>query len=324
VRLNGFRRPEWFAQGPMRCSISYLSAKRRAQARMSRILWTYLRVRRWYTCTPRLSSLRRAVNAVRDGLPGRAARRLKRAAVWACGVPGAVIGRMKRTGKCPRLPHSVLSTQYSVLGTPARWSFDRKMEELIARFAEVSHVTRKSGNVVSRFSITHSYNPSLCFVFSNDYQIFYADSSEYSFSRINLDGEVKMIVKKAESFHSISQKEKDKIYERFSELAKQWPEGVVKEAVQFPTHRPFFDSIVIDEKGRTFIKKVKPVLDETKNVEFDIFDREGYYLYRTVLPFSPEVIKNGYFYDLFTSDETGEVKIIRYKVLNWDRIKDSL
>ena len=199
-----------------------------------------------------------------------------------------------------------------------------KILENIARFAEVSHVTRKSGNVVSRFSITHSYNPSLYFVFSNDYQIFYADSSEYSFSRINLDGEVKMIVKKAESFHSISQKEKDKIYERFSELAKQWPEGVVKEAVQFPAHRPFFDRIVIDEKGRIYIKKVKPVLDETKNVEFDIFNRDGYYLYRTNLPFSPEIIKNGYFYDLFTSDETGEVKIIRYKVLNWDRIKDSL
>jgi hypothetical protein len=199
-----------------------------------------------------------------------------------------------------------------------------KILENIAQFAEVTQVMRKSGNVVQTFSITHTYNPSLYVVFSNDYQIFYGDSSEYSFSRINLDGEVELTVKKEEAFHTISQKEKDKIYEGFSELMKQWPKGVVEEAVQFPVHRPFFERILLDEKGRVFIKKVKPVLDETENVEFDIFNREGYYLYKTILPFSPEVIKNGYFYDLSTSDESGEVKIIRYKILNWGRIKDGL
>jgi hypothetical protein len=199
-----------------------------------------------------------------------------------------------------------------------------KILENIAQFAEVSQVMRKSGNVVQTFSITHSYNPSLYLVFSNDYRIFYGDSSEYSFSRINLDGEVELIVQKEEPFHSISQKEKDKIYEGFSELMKQWPEGVVEDAVQFPAHRPFFDRILIDDKGRIFIRKVKPVLDETENVEFDIFNSEGYYLYSAILPFSPEVIKNGCFYDLFTSDETGEVKIIRYTILNWDQTKDSL
>lgn len=199
-----------------------------------------------------------------------------------------------------------------------------KILENIAQFAEVTQVMRKSGNVVQTFSITHSYNPSLYLVFSNDSQIFYGDSSEYSFSRINLDGEVELIVKKEEPFHSISQKEKDKIYEGLSELIKQWPEGVVEDAVQFPVHRPFFDRILLDEKGRIFIKKVKPVLHETENAEFDIFNSEGYYLYSAILPFSPEVIKNGYFYDLFISEETGEVKIIRYTILNWDQIKDSL
>jgi len=196
-----------------------------------------------------------------------------------------------------------------------------KILDNIAQFAEVSQVMRKSGNVVQTFSITHTYNPSLYLVFSNDSQIFYGDSSEYSFSRINLDGEVELIVKKEEPFHAISQKEKDKIYDGFSELIKQWPAGVVEDAVQFPVHRPFFDRILLDEKGRIFIKKAKPVLDETENVEFDIFNREGYYLYSTNLPFSPEVIKKGHCYDLSTSDETGEVKIIRYTILNWDQIK---
>jgi glycosyltransferase involved in cell wall biosynthesis len=127
VRLNGFRRPAWFAQGPMRWSIWYLSAKRRGKARMSRFLWNYLRARRWYTCTPRLSGVRRAVHALRDGLPGRAARRMKHAIGWACGVPGAIVRRIQRVGTLLPLPS----------GEGTRLSFDRTMEDLIARFAAV-------------------------------------------------------------------------------------------------------------------------------------------------------------------------------------------
>jgi len=134
VRLNGFRRPAWFAQGPMRSSIAYLRAKRRGRSLASRFWWHYLRARRWYTCTPMLSGWRRAVNALRAGLPGRVLRRLKHAARWGCTVPGAIARRMKRalTTQC-----SVLSTQCSVPSTPTGWSFDRSTEELIARFAEV-------------------------------------------------------------------------------------------------------------------------------------------------------------------------------------------
>jgi hypothetical protein len=66
------------------------------------------------------------------------------------------------------------------------------------------------------------------------------------------------------------------------------------------------------------------VTDESEEVEFDIFSKEGYYLYRAKLPFTPEVIKNGYFYDLYSSEETGEVRIKRYKVRNWDKMAGGL
>jgi len=194
----------------------------------------------------------------------------------------------------------------------------------INKFAEVNQIMRKSGNMVSTFSLTHTYNPRLHFAFSNDEQLYSGNSSEYTFSQINLEGEVELIVKKEESFHPISQKEKDKIFEGLSQLVEQWPKEVVEEAVQFPGHRPFFDRILTDDRGRIFIRRVKPVLDETENVEFDIFSKDGYYLYRAILPLSPEIIQNGYFYDLYTSDETGEVKIKRYKVLNWKQIAERI
>jgi hypothetical protein len=81
---------------------------------------------------------------------------------------------------------------------------------------------------------------------------------------------------------------------------------------------------LIDDKERIYIKKVKPVLDETGNVEFDVFSPEGYYLYKTILPFSPEIIKNGYLYDLHTTEETGEVTIKRYRVINWHEIAEGI
>ncbi len=199
-----------------------------------------------------------------------------------------------------------------------------KILKNIVQLAEVNQVMRKSGNVTSRFSITHSYNYSLYFTFSNNNQIYYGDSSEYSFSRINLEGNVELVIKKEEPYQSISQKEKDKILDGFSELIKQWPKGVVEEAVQFPDHRPFFDRILIDDKERIYIKKVNPVLDETESFEYDVFSPKGYYLYKTVLPFSPDIIKKGYLYDLYTSEETGEVKIKRYKVINWNDLAEGI
>ena len=133
-----------------------------------------------------------------------------------------------------------------------------------------------------------------------------------------------MIIKKEEPQHLISQKEKNKIYERFSELAERWPKGVVKEAIQFPHYRPFFSRIVTDERGRIYVRRLGPVTDESEEVEFDIFSKEGYYLYKTKLPFTPEVIKNGYFYDHYSSEETGEVSIKRYKVKNWGEIAEGI
>jgi hypothetical protein len=183
---------------------------------------------------------------------------------------------------------------------------------------------RKSGNVTSTFSITHTYNYSLYFAFSNNNRIYYGDSSEYRFSRINLAGEVELIIQKEGSYPSISQKEKDKIFEGLSELIKQWPKGVVEDAVQFPDYRPFFDRILVDDKGRIYIRKVRPVLDETENFEFDVFSPEGHYLHKAILPFSPEIIKNGYLYDLHTTEETGEVTIKRYRVINWYEIAEGI
>ena len=196
-----------------------------------------------------------------------------------------------------------------------------KIIKNIAQFAAIRPVQRKgSGNTVTTFGISHQYNPALYFSRAFNNKHLYAHSSEYSLFQVNLEGDLELIIKKEEPQHLISQKEKNKIYERFSDLEERWSKRVVKEAVQWPSHRPYFNGIATDERGRIYVRRVKPVTDESEEAEFDIFSKEGYYLYKTNLPFTPVVIKNGYFYEYYSSEETGEVSIKRYKVKNWEQI----
>ena len=195
----------------------------------------------------------------------------------------------------------------------------------IAQFSDIKRVQRKGKEGMRMsFGIGHLYNQRLYFSPTVNNKHLYAHSSEYCLFQVNLEGDLELIIKKEEPLHPISQKEKNKIYEGFSDLTEKWPKGVVKEALQFPSHRPFFNKVATDERGRIYVRRVKSVIDESEEVEFDIFSQEGYYLYKTKLPFTPEVIKNGYFYDHYSSEETGEVKIKRYKVKNWGEIAEGI
>lgn len=201
---------------------------------------------------------------------------------------------------------------------------DGKLIEYLAEFSDIKPVRRKSEGVSMSFSISHDYTPALYLTHSNADKLLYGHSSEYCLYRINLEGEVELKISKEEASHPISQREKDKIFEGFSELIERWPKGVVEEATHFPPYRPFFNRLLIDDKGRIYVRRINSVLDENEEAGFDIFSKEGHYLYTANLPFSPEIVKNGYVYDLYTVEETGEVQIIRYKVLNWDQIKEGI
>jgi len=48
-----------------------------------------------------------------------------------------------------------------------------------------------------------------------------------------------------------------------------------------------------DNKLRLYVRWLKSVLDKSDEIEFDIFSKEGIYLYKTKLPFTPRIIKNG-------------------------------
>jgi hypothetical protein len=186
-------------------------------------------------------------------------------------------------------------------------------------------VSRKGG----MFSLSHSYRPQLSFSPVEKKGAVYGYGAEYKLIVTDFSGEPSLIIEKDEPPQSITRREKDKIIDdtledTADEEEGRWPRDVVEEGADFPDHRPFFNGIASDDTGRIYVRKVKSVLDESKEDEIDIFSADGYYLYTTKLTISRGFIKGGFLYDTSYSEETGEYKVIRYKIKNWNQIKKGI
>jgi hypothetical protein len=71
-----------------------------------------------------------------------------------------------------------------------------------------------------------------------------------------------------------------------------------------------------DFKGTVSLKNgTKIINDLAKNTA-----NAGYCLYTTKLPFIPMSIRDGHMYHTTYSEETSDVKVIRYRIKNWDQV----
>jgi hypothetical protein len=199
-----------------------------------------------------------------------------------------------------------------------------KLEKIIADFPAPEVAIRSEGGRGVMFFIDHEYVHELFCIPINTQSTLYAHSSEYSLHCLDMRGETELIMEKDERPSSISQREKDAIYEKHSDFEERWPEDVVKDAIRFPPHRPFFSNILADDKGRIYVERVRSILDRRTEIDFDIFSKDGYYLYQVSLPFSPDLIRNGYMYVIHSEEETEGIRIHRYAVDNWQDIRESL
>lgn len=156
-----------------------------------------------------------------------------------------------------------------------------------------------------------------CYGFSADYKIFIADA----------EGKTSLIIKKEENPQPITGKEKEFILKKgagsMGGIARAKIEKI-EDAAVFPPHRPYFGKILADDANRIYVTKRSSVLDQSKIQETDVFSKDGIYLYRARLPFIPEIIMAGSLYEIRKNDETGDIKIIRHKIKNWDQIKKGI
>lgn len=202
-----------------------------------------------------------------------------------------------------------------------------KITKRIAEYSDVEPAVRKgsrSGSYII-FTAFHSYTPHVCFSPIDGETIAYGFPLKYEFYLADNEGNLRLRIQKDETTFPINEKEKNKIIkdleESISTRGRKWPKGVLEDACKFPSHRPFFKKILIDEKIRLYLVRVVSVFEEADKVIIDVFDKNGYYLYKIQTPINPEIIRAGYLYELFSSEDTGEEKIRRYKINNWNQIK---
>jgi hypothetical protein len=204
-----------------------------------------------------------------------------------------------------------------------------KIVNRIAEYSDVESVqSRGNDGRTYSFKAYHQYNYWPYLFPISKAQFIYAYPSDYVITTVSHKGEVSLKIEKDEPPQPISSAEKNFIIGSIEKAAARRgskpPKDVLEASCQFPVHRPFFYGMTVDGAGRIYVRKARSVLDESDQVELDIFSKDGYYLYKAFLSFNPEIIKGGFLYDIFTSEETGEVKIKRYKVMNWDRIEKGI
>jgi DNA-binding beta-propeller fold protein YncE len=174
-------------------------------------------------------------------------------------------------------------------------------------------------------TVSHDYSPYVRFSALGDKGIIYGYNLEYRLYCADWSGKNILIIEKNEPQHNVSRREKNKIIDTIQKNIERaelgWPKDVIEKMANVPKHRPFFNGILVDDKGRIYVKKLKSVLDDSKAPDYDIFSSVGYYLYSAQLPFAPLFIKNGYMYHATFSEESGEVKVIRTRIKNWKEIK---
>jgi hypothetical protein len=148
--------------------------------------------------------------------------------------------------------------------------------------------------------------------------IVYGYSKDYELSVIDKSGSPLFRVNKKEPIPKFTTEEKSK----FDKLKKRIP------LFEPPRDKPYFYGILTDSRGRIYVQRNQasetiqgygPIDKEEKEV--DVFNRQGYLLYRTKLPRNTYVIKNGYLYAHDLNEAEGLESVKRYKITNWEQLR---
>jgi len=193
---------------------------------------------------------------------------------------------------------------------------------VIRTIAEFPGVQGKSKNAF----IWHWYSPSIALAPVTPEVFAYGYYGEYRIYLADGEGRTVLIMAKEEEPQSISREEKDAtkeggLFAWFGNPGSSKPQDLI----EFPGHRPYFGSFMADDEARIYVARAKSILEKKDpSVLFDVFSRDGYYLYQMKLDFRPVAIKKGAIYEIRRNEETGDIKIIRHRVSNWVQLKTGL
>ena len=203
-----------------------------------------------------------------------------------------------------------------------------KTEKELGRYPLDKIVKRKLGQGFMFYNVPHDYQPAFWFARSLANKCVFGFSNDYKLKVVDENGHILKIIENAEKAVDISSKERQIIHDDLAPRCKEWPKQVFEETLQFPKQRPFFQKILVDDIGRIFVQRVRPVQEGEKNKKephlFDVYDQEGRFIYQAQLPVSPNLIRNGYLYYIDTISDEDEIFVKRCKITNWQALKTSV
>lgn len=163
---------------------------------------------------------------------------------------------------------------------------------------------------IARMPVFNPYFPLLYFELTPKGNVIWGITTEYEFHVVNREGQtIRKIVKKYKP-EIITQADQNK---RIKEIwGEQGPFPDIK--VEWPKYFPPVEDFIMDDRGWLF---VRPFIKdkEKKHVLYDVFNHEGRYVAKILLPARARKIKNGKIYTI-EEDEKGLLYVKRY-TLEW-------
>lgn len=161
---------------------------------------------------------------------------------------------------------------------------------------------------------TNYYRFDLFFAALSTQKFVYAYSREYKLIIADVSGRILSTYSKVGDEKPVTGKEKTAIKDKFQVPA------AIKEKMVFPKNRPYFNQLMCDDEGHIYVIREKSVLDSTRDFEIDIFNKDGCYVYSTRTSQKPYLIKEGIFYTVVISEETGQVTVKCFEITNWKQL----
>jgi hypothetical protein len=214
--------------------------------------------------------------------------------------------------------------QFFSIGTNSIKKVDHK-GKVVQKLAKSPFVfTRKKLGKGRAFAITHGYEHENYISKIDNHTFIYGQSKEYELNIFNKEGNILIKIKKDEPYKKFTKEEKSRIQSRIKTELKSEGYPFRGLSLRFPKLIPFFYSIFTDCRSRIYVRR-NPRKRKGNGVGvYDIFSKEGYYLYKASIPTRPYVIKNGYLYTRIVNEDTGEELVRRYKIKNWEKIKEGI
>ncbi len=222
--------------------------------------------------------------------------------------------------------------KFSSLGYNAikKTDADGRMMKTIAEVPYYTHRRQTS----SRKEGTTVYTQNLFFAHGYEYDLYiskidtgtlvYGHSKKYEIVVADTTGRILFKINKNEEGKKMTADDKKRITEQVTRSLERYGTAISDLSLRLPDYMPYFFGLITDCQGRIYVPRNPLVRGKKFLNEYDIFSKDGYYLYRAYISYFPYVIMDGFIYTRTIDEETGEEKVKRYRIKNWDQIKTGI